>query len=102
MLARVAFSDDDDEALRWTEAVRAAEGSEKLVGVLAEAVIHLSKVLGPRPWRLGRHALDVQRQAPSPLRTEVDLAWGTAAAMAGQAEGTEAIRAALAPPTWRR
>ena len=27
--------------------MRAAEGSEKLVGVLAEAVIHLSKVVGP-------------------------------------------------------
>ena len=47
MLARVAFSVNDDEAVRWTEAVRAAEGSEKLVGVLAEAVIHLSKVVGP-------------------------------------------------------
>ena len=30
-----------------------------------------------------------------PVRTEVELAWGTAAALVGEPEGTEAIRAAL-------
>ena len=38
----------------WTEAVRAAEGSEKLVGVLAEAVITMSEVVGPLAVAPGR------------------------------------------------
>ena len=66
--------------------------------MLAEAVIHLSKVVGPpavAPWAARLRAL--RGQVPSALRTEVDLAWGTVAAMAGQAEGTEVIRAALGP-----
>ena len=55
MLARIANSVDDLEAarLRYTEAVEAAEGGERLVEVLAPAVMVLSKVIGPRavsPW----------------------------------------------------
>jgi DNA-binding CsgD family transcriptional regulator len=98
MRARVAFSVNDDEAPYWTEAVRAAEGSEKLVGVLAEAVITMSKVVGPlavAPWAARLRAL--RGQVPSALRTEVDLAWGSVAAMAGQVEGAEVVRAALGP-----
>ncbi len=98
MRARVAFSVNDDEAPYWTEAVRAAEGSEKLVGVLAEAVITMSKVVGPAavaPWAARLRVL--RGQVPPPLRTEVDIAWGAVAGMAGQVEGTEAVRAALGP-----
>jgi DNA-binding CsgD family transcriptional regulator/tetratricopeptide (TPR) repeat protein len=96
MRARVAFSVNDDEAPYWTEAVRAAEGSEKQVGVLAEAVITMSKVVGPlavAPWAARLRVLSAQ--VPPALRTEVDVAWGSVAAMAGQVEGTEAVRAAL-------
>ena len=96
MRARVAFSVNDDEAPYWTEAVGAAEGSEKLAGVLAEAVITMSKVVGPlavAPWAARLRVL--RGQVPPALRTEVDIAWGAVAGMAGQAEGTEAVRAAL-------
>jgi len=100
MLARIAYSVDDLEVVRvrYTEAVEAAEGGERLAEVLAPAVMVLSKVIGPRavsPWVERLRGL--RAHVPMPLRTEVELAWGTAVALAGEPEGTDAIRAALGP-----
>ncbi len=100
MLARLAGNRTDyaERKRRDTQAIEAAEGSEKLVGVLAQAVMGESKALGPRAVSAWADRLRGLR-APLPvhLRTEVDLAWGTFAALAGQIEGTEVIRAALGP-----
>ena len=65
MLARFAFNEEDEEGLRWTEAVHAAEGSDKLLGVLAEAVMVLSKVLGPSAVASWAARLRVLRPSPA-------------------------------------
>lgn len=99
-LARIANSVDDLETvrLRYTEAVEVAEGTARQVEVLAPAVMVLSKVVGPRALSSWVERLrELRAQVPMPLRTEVELAWGTAAALVGEPEGTEAIRAALGP-----
>ena len=81
---------------RYTEAVEAAEGTDQLVYVLAEAVMVLGKSLGPRGvtgWSERLRALS--DGLPAGRRTEVDLAWGTVAAFAGDPSGTDTIRSAL-------
>ncbi len=98
MLARVAEFGDQEEAQRYAEAVEAAEGTEKLVEVLAEATMFVSGSLGPRGVSAWAGRLQgLRAQVPMPLRTQVELACGTVAALAGEAEGTDAIRSALGP-----
>ena len=100
MLARLAWSLDEMDELseRYEEAVAAAEGTDRLVDVLAQAVMVLSKERGPR-WTASwsQRLRELGTELSPAQRTEVDLAWGTAAAIAGEAAGSEAIRAALGP-----
>ena len=97
MLARLAWSLDEMDELseRYEEAVAAAEGTDRLVDVLAQAVMVLSKERGPR-WTASwsQRLRELGTELSPAQRTEVDLAWGTAAAIAGEAAGSEAIRAA--------
>ncbi len=98
MLARVVEFGDRERAQRYAEAVETAEGSEKLVEVLAEAVLCVGTVFGPRAVSAWAGRLrGLSAQVPVLLRTEVELACGMVAALAGEAEGTEAVRAALGP-----
>ena len=98
MLARVVEFGDREQAQRYAEAVEAAEGSEKLVEVLAEAVMCLSKILGPRAVSAWAGRLrGLRAQVPVPLRTEVELACGMVAGLAGETGGADAVRAALGP-----
>ena len=100
MLARLAWSLDEMDELseRYEEAVAAAEGTDRLVDVLAQAVMVLSKERGPR-WTASwsQRLRELGTELSPAQRTEVELAWGTAAAIAGDAAGSEAIRAALGP-----
>ena len=97
MLARGMWGFQAEEVKRrYTEAVEAAEGTDQLVYVLAEAVMVLGKSLGPRGvtgWSERLRALS--DGLPAGRRTEVDLAWGTVAALAGDPSGTDTIRSAL-------
>ena len=100
MLARLAWSLDEMDELseRYEEAVAAAEGTDRLVDVLAQAVMVLSKERGPR-WTASwsQRLRELGTELSPAQRTEVELAWGTAAAIAGDAAGSEAIRAAVGP-----
>ncbi len=104
MLARLAWSGGESEELvrRYREAVVAAEGTDRLVDVLGQAVMVLGKERGPAEvasWSQRLRGLSAGVSAAQ--RTLVDLAWGTVAALAGDVAGTEAIRSAVGPANLR-
>lgn len=83
---------------RYRAAVEAAEGTDRLVGALAEAVAAGSRSEGPAGVRTMMERLGGLRETLAPQqRLEADIAWGAAASLAGDPVGGETVRAALAP-----
>jgi DNA-binding CsgD family transcriptional regulator len=97
MLARQSLGlQAEDVKQKYTEAIEAAEGTNRLVYILAEAVMVLAKSVGPRGVAGWSERLRVLSAGlPATQRTEVDLAWGTVAALAADPAGTDTIRTAL-------
>ena len=83
---------------RYRTAVEAAEGTDRLVRVLAEAVGACSRIEGPaRVGTITDRLRALSEGLPPQQRLEADLAWGAAASLAGDPVGAETVKAALGP-----
>jgi DNA-binding CsgD family transcriptional regulator len=97
-----AESVSGEASRRWRAAIKAAEGTDRLVATLAEAVSNLSRAEGPARIRTMMDCLRALSQGlPSQERLQVDLEWGAAASLAGDPVGAETVRTALGPRNLR-
>jgi hypothetical protein len=103
MLAKAWVTVDPEQTDRcYREAVEAAEGTDRLVGVLAQAVMMLRGSRGPAGVLTWSERLRAFSTGLSPAqRAQVDTAWGAAAALAGDAAGARVLRSALGPGNLR-